>query len=56
MSCHVEKRKGFILFNMGFQKFKHRHEKHALNFGNNNFLIQNPKNKVILLIRIEKKR
>jgi hypothetical protein len=25
---------GFLLNNMGFQNFKHRHEKHALNFEN----------------------
>jgi hypothetical protein len=35
--CHVEKCSGFILVNMGFHKFKNRHVKHALVFGNSNF-------------------
>jgi hypothetical protein len=33
----------FILFNMGFQKFIHRHEKHALNFGNPIFWFKTPR-------------
>jgi hypothetical protein len=30
---HVEKSTGFILVNMGFHKFEHRHAKHELEFG-----------------------
>jgi hypothetical protein len=26
-TCHVENSSGFILINLGFQKFKHRHAK-----------------------------
>jgi hypothetical protein len=32
-TCHVENYSGFILINMRFHKFKHRHAKHALDFG-----------------------
>jgi hypothetical protein len=31
--CHVETCSDYILINMGFLKFKHRHSKHVLDFG-----------------------
>jgi IS1 family transposase len=33
-TCHEETTSGFILIIMGFQKFKHRHAKLAVDFGN----------------------
>jgi hypothetical protein len=35
--CHIENSSAFILINMGFHMFKHRHGKLALDFGNFNF-------------------
>jgi hypothetical protein len=37
MDLSHRKKSGFILVNMGFHKFKHRHAKHALEFGKSIF-------------------
>jgi hypothetical protein len=37
---HVPNCSGFIIINMGFHNFKHRHEKHALDFGNSIFRLK----------------
>jgi hypothetical protein len=54
LGFHFENISGIVLIYMLFHKFKHRHEKHALEFGNSIFY-SNHKNNVMLILRIEKK-
>jgi hypothetical protein len=46
-NSQVENNSGFIFVNTEFHNFKDRHAKHALDFGNSIFKIQNHKNIVM---------
>jgi hypothetical protein len=56
-TCHVKNSSGFLLIYMGFYNklMEHRHGKLALFFGDSFFYTQNHKNKVMLILRIERK-